>query len=302
LAKTLINLGALYAEHQPDKASEQYEKAAAAQKRALELRPNDAVYLSDLVLAYNNLGMAQSRQEALAQAAETYAKVRDLSGELLRQSPSQKSYKYLRAVGFNNLGQAHNRMVGQATVAESDFRQALALQETLVKQDPADVQCQSALGGMYNNLGTVLEETKRPEDAVQAYEQAVAHQRVALASAPEVAHYRQLLSMHYFNYGRTLRQIGRPGDAAHIDLARRQLWPNDPQNLVSVAEDLASDARDLAKNGFASDINADACGAYAVETLKQATAAGWKPDPNSNWTKKFLAIKNRADFMALTKN
>ncbi len=148
------------------------------------------------------------------------------------------------AVGFNNLGLAQSKL-GHATEAEPSFRQALALQETLVKQDPRDVDLQSALGGMYNNLGIVLEELNRSADAVKAYEQAVAHQQQAVASAPEIARYRQFLSKHYFNYGRVLRQTGHPGDAARAALARRELWPKDPQHLFSVAEELALIARDL---------------------------------------------------------
>ena len=46
-------------------------------------------------------------------------------------------------------------------------------------------------------------------------------------------------------------------------------------------------ARDLSAGNADSsgEITADSCGAYAVETLKQAMAAGWKPAPDSNWTK-----------------
>ena len=201
----------------------------------------------------------------------------------MRQSPAQKSYRRTLAVGFNNLGLAQSKL-GHAAAAEPSFRHALALQETLVKQDPQDVDLQSVLGGMYNNLGIVLEELNRPADAVKAYEQAVAHQQQAVASAPEIARYRQFLSKHYFNYGRVLRQTGRPGDAARAALARRELWPNDPQHLFSVAEELALIARDISAGGKADmhgEITADQCGAYAVETLKQATAAGWKPPPTA---------------------
>ena len=270
------------------------------QKKAVELRPNEPVYRSELALTYNNLGAVQSRSGAMAQAAESYARVVDLAGDLVRQSPAQKSYRHTLAVGFNNLGLAQSRL-GHATAAEPSFRHALALQEALVKQDPRDVDLESGLGGMYNNLGIVLEELHHPADAVQAYQQAVAHQQQAVASAPQIARYRQFLSKHYFNYGRALRKTGRLDDAVRAALARRELWPKDPQHLFSVAEELALIARDISAGGKA-NITGNQCGADAVETLKQATAAGWKPAPDSNWTKSFLAIKNRADFLAFTKN
>ncbi|MGO9108732.1 MAG: protein kinase domain-containing protein, partial [Thermoguttaceae bacterium] len=275
LAVTLINLGALYADRQPARSIEHYEKAAAMQKKAVQLQPGESVYRSELALTYNDLGVVQSRSGAVAQAVESYAKVVDLASELVRQSPAQKSYKRTLALGFNNLGLAQSKL-GRATAAERSFRRALELQEMLVKQDPQNVELQSALGGMYNNLGIVLEELNRSADAAKAYQQAVACQRQAVASAPEIARYRQFLSKHYFNYGRVLRQTGHPGDAAGAALARRKLWPNDPKHLFSVAEELALSARDISAGGKANitgEMTADKCGTYAVETLKQATAA-----------------------------
>jgi serine/threonine protein kinase/Flp pilus assembly protein TadD len=304
LAVTLNKLGALHAERQPAKAIEYYEKAAAMQKKAVELRPEESIYRNELALTYNNLGASQSRSGAMAQAVESDAKVVDLATELVRQSPAQKAYRRTLAVGFDHLGLAQSKL-GHAAAAEPSFRDALALLETLVKQDPRDVDLQSVIGGVYNNLGIVLEELNRSADAVKAYEQAVAHQQQAMAKAPQITKYRQFLSKHYFNYGRVLRKMGRLGDAAQAALARRELWPKDPQHLFSVAEDLALIARDISaggKAGASGKITTDKCGAAAVATLKQAAAAGWKPAANSDWTKSFLAIKNRADFLALTKN
>ena len=303
LAETLNKLGALSAERQPAKAIEYYEKAVAQQKKAADLRPDESVYRIELAVTYNNLGVAQSRSGAVARAAESYAQVVDLAGELVRQSPAQKSYRRYLAFGYNNLGEAQ-RKLGQVTVAESSFCHALALQEVLVKQDPRDVDLQSGLGVMYNDLGVILEELKRPADAVAAYKQAVAYQQQAVANAPQITKYRQFLSKHYRNYGNLLRQTGRPGDAARAALARRDLWPNDPRHLFSVAEELALITRDFSagKSDITGELTADKCGAYAVATLKQAAAAGWKPPSDGNWAKSFLAIKNRADFLALTRN
>jgi eukaryotic-like serine/threonine-protein kinase len=302
LADSLNILGGWYKELQPARSMETYEKAAAMLRRAVDLRPDDPVYRNELVLTYNNLGAAQSRSGAAKQAAKTYADVVDQADKLVRQAPAEKSYKYHLAVGYNNQGLALSTL--QPTDAESSFRKALDLQEAVVKQDPGDVDAQSALGGMYNNLGIVLEELRRPADAVAAYERAVSHQRQALEKSPEVASHREFLSTHYANYSRALRHIGRPGDAARANLARRELWPHDPERLFSVAEDLSLDAKELAaaRPPIIGDITADNCGAQAVETLKQAAAAGWRPDPSRNWIKSFQAIKNRADFAALTKN
>ena len=69
-----------------------------------------------------------------------------------------------------------------------------------------------------------------------------------------------------------------------------------------MAEELAADTHKIVSAGSKADISAEKCGGYAVDTLKQAMAAGWKPTPGTNWTQAFLAIKNRSDFLALTRN
>ena len=304
LAVSLNNLGGVCKSRQPDKAIVYYEKAVALQRKAGELQPDDPACQSELAVTYNNLGALQSRRGAVGLAAESYAQMVDLARDLNRQWPAQRLYRSRLALGFNNFAEAQ-RKLGHAAAAEQPLRQALALQETLVKQDPRDVDLQSGLGVMYNDLGVVLVELNRAADAVTAYEQAVAHQQQAMARAPKITRYREFLSKHYFNYGLALRQTGQLGDAARAALARRDLWPKDPQHLFSVAEELALIARDISAGGKSDttgEITADRCGAYAVATLKQATAAGWKPPANSDWTKSFRAIQNRADFLALTKN
>jgi hypothetical protein len=313
LAVTLNKLGGLYAEHQPERSIKYYEEAAALQKKAADLRPDESVYRGELALTYNNLGVAQSRSGAVADATESYKKVVDLMGELVQQSPAEKSYRRTLALGFNNLGEAQRKLgynkLGEAqrklfSAAESSFHRAVALQEILVEQDRQNVDLQSELGVMYNDLGVVLEELKRAPEAVTAYEKAVDHQRHAVASAAGIARYRQYLSKHYFNYGQALRRTGHPADAARIALARRELWPKDPQHLFSVAEELAVSAREISagKADPAGEITADKCAAYALETLKQATAAGWRPPPSGNWMKSFSTLKNRDDFLALTRS
>ena len=218
----------------------------------------------------------------------------------MRQWPAQKNYQRTLAVGYNGVGLAQSKL-GNIEAAESSFRRALKLQAPLVEQHPQDADLQSTFAVMCNDLGMFLEESHRSGDAVEAYKQAVAHQQLAVAKAPGIATYREYLSKHYFNYGRVLRQTGRFGDATQIALERRKLWPKNAEHLFSVAEELALIARDISA-GRKADITADQCGDKAVETLKQAMAAGWKPPPDRDWTQSFPIIKNRADFLALTKN
>jgi hypothetical protein len=216
---------------------------------------------------------------------------------LAHAAPAKKYYRHLLAVSYNNLGLTQCKL-GRASDAEHSFRQALGLQELLAKQNPGDLDLQSSLGGMYNNLGIVLEELHRTADAVQRYQQAVEHQHVASAGAPQVSRYRDFLSKHYYNYGRALRRLGRPEEAARAALARRELWPKDPQHLFAVAEELALAAKALAGSAKA-DLTADQCAGLAVDTLQQAAKAGWKPAPSFVWPESFAVLKDRPEFTKL---
>jgi len=298
LAVTLNTQAALYVERRPEKAIELYEKAADLQDKAAALLPDGSGCRNELALICINMGAVQSRTGAMPQAVESYTRAVDLASELVQRAPAQKSYRHTLARAYNNLGSAQGRL-GRTAAAESSYRHALALQEALVQQDPQDLDLLSDLGGMCNNLGTVLEEMKRPSEAVAAYEQAVSHQRQALSQAPEIAKYRQYLSKHYYNYDRALRLTGRADEAVQVALARRDLWPKDPDHLFAVAEEFALAAKELSARSKTEPAVVK-CGECAVETLRQAIAAGWKPKPNSDWTKSFTAVKHRPDFLALT--
>ena len=153
---------------------------------------------------------------------------------------------------------------------------------------------------MYNNLGIALEKLHQTLEAIPNYKQAVDHQHIASATAPQVSRYRDFLSKHYYNYGQALRRVGRADEAADAALARRELWPKDPEHLFAVAEELALAAKILAGNAHG-DMTADRCAALAVETLRQAAMAGWKPAANFVWPQSFAALKNRPGFAELVR-
>lgn len=298
LAASLNNLGALYVGREPRRAVELYQKALAYQTKAASVRPAELKYRSDVALTQNNLGAVLSRSGALAEAAASYGRAVESQRELVRASPAQKSYRHDLAVSYNNLGLTQSGL-RQAPEAEKSFRQALDLQEALVRQNPGDLDLHSSLGGIYNNLAIVQEELRRPADAAASYRRAIEHQKTAQSQAPKVSRYRVFLSKHYFNYGRVLRRLGRPEEAAHAALARRALWPNDPQHLVAVAEELAG-ATKLLAGSKGTEMSADRCADYAVETLKQAMASGWKPTTD-DWTQSFAALEGYPAFAALVK-
>ncbi len=297
LAASYNNLGALRAATDPLQAVKWYEKAQACQEKAVAASPGMAEYERDLALTCNNLGAAQSRAQRTSDAVNSYGRAIEIQRRLVAAAPSHKLYRRDLAVSWNNLGLVHSGL-SHADEAQQSFRQALAIQEPLAAQCPNDTSLQSSLGGIYNNLGIVLEGSGQQEAAAEAYKTALSHQLAAFNRAPNVADYRVFLSKHYYNYGRLLRQLGKPEEAARIALARKQLWPRDPERLFTVAEELAQASHLLTKSR-GTGMTAEECATLAISTLQQAVDAGLKFSSGLSSKESLAGIREDARFLKL---
>jgi tetratricopeptide (TPR) repeat protein len=164
---------------------------------------------------------------------------------------------------------------GDLTAAEKSFNGALAIQQPLVSAHPSDAGLVSALGGIHNNLGMVHQRRRSWSDACADFEQAIKYQCQAYEQVRGLAHYRESLSKHYYNYAQLLLALNRPADAATAVLARRDLWPEDPERLLHVAQDLATACKHLPA-GTSRDRNLGEVQA----TLEAARRAGLKTLPD----------------------
>jgi tetratricopeptide (TPR) repeat protein len=183
-------------------------------------------------------------------------------------------YRRDLSISYNNLGMTQAG-AGDLSAAEKSFDKALAIQQQLVAAHPGDAGLASALGGIYNNLGMVHQHAQQWSDACADFEHAIKHQRQAHEQAQDVAHYRESLSKHYYNYAQLLLKLDRPADAAKAILARKGLWPSDPERLLSVAQDLATACEQMPP-GTTRDANL----AEVRATLEVARHAGLKAMPD----------------------
>ena len=300
LAATYNNLGAVYLAEQPDRAADLYAKALRNQKKAVEIRPGELASWSELALTYNNLGAQQSRSGKLPEAANSYQQAIEIQRNLVRQAPDQNLYLRDLAVSCNNLGLVQTKL-RQLAGAERSFAQALEIQEQLVRRDPNDIDLCSSLGGIYNNQGIVLEGLGRVSEAALSYKRAMARQQIAYSQAPQVSRCREYLSTIYVNYGRVLRQLGQANEAVKVALAQKELWPDHPERLFSIAEELAMAAALLSGAGQAKD-SLENCQIQALETLQQAVEAGYRLPPDLPQRESFAALRNRREFATLIKN
>ena len=300
LAASYNSLGALYVAEQPARAGGLYKNALAIQQEAVKTRPDELKYRSELSLTYNNLGALQSRVGELSEAADSYMQAIEMQRDLVRAAPAQNFYRRDLAVSCNNLGLAQSKL-RQLVDAERSFQEALELQRLLVQQDPSDIALCGSLGGIYNNRGIVLEELERFDEAGESYQKAVTYQQIAYSHAPQVSRYRDFLSKHYFNYGRVLRRLGQADQAARVALARKKLWPDNPQRLFAIAEELAL-ACGLPAETSQAEIALKDCETWALETLRQAVEAGFQLPPDIRQRDSFAALRDSSEFANLIKD
>ncbi len=268
LATAYNNLIVLYLDQQPAKAAPLAEMAITLQEKALKLTPSrTSELLAELALSHNNLGAIRASQMEFRGATEEFRQAVELQRTLAEQAPAVGERRRALAVSLNNLGMAETEL-NELDRAEASFREALAQLLALSADAAKALEVQSCFGGIHNNLGMVLERAARWDEAIEQFQLAVKHQRSAFDAASTKETYRFYLSKHLGNLGRAFRSAGRGREAVDAALERRDLWPNDPERLVSVAEELA-----LAGNKLDGAEN-ERCKRLVVETLQAASSAG----------------------------
>jgi serine/threonine protein kinase/Tfp pilus assembly protein PilF len=293
LAVSYSNLSRLCAKTDMTEAARHCRRAVAIQEKLVRSNPQAAKYQNDLALSYNNLGALLSHDRQFEQARASYLRAIGIQEDLVRKSPSRVEFSLDLALSHNNLGKLYLETNDRSTARKS-FESARSLLEELVANCPDDVNFRSSLGGALNNLGMALEKSGRLEEALQVYQEGIEHQRCALDDAQDIGRFREFLSKQYGNYGQALRAAGRVDEAVEVALARKRLWPEDPERLFAVAAELALAARqmetaksdrnpnrELARRQFA-----DA----AVATLQEAVDAGFDS---------FDLLRSNADFDAI---
>ena len=87
---------------------------------------------------------------------------------------------------------------------------ALNIKEKLAKKDPF---FNKSVAGTLNNLGALLSDMGRPEDAKTRYERALEIYEALLLTDPASSVYQSYVSMTLNNLGNLLNNMGRPDDA-----------------------------------------------------------------------------------------
>jgi serine/threonine-protein kinase len=279
LAEFSLDLGRLRSSDRPAESLTSYERARGIAEQLVRDHPADVAYRALLASANWSVGWIQMTLSRLAEASVSYDRAHELYEGLTREQPYHTGYRSALTAILIDLGTLRI-MTGRQAQSLPLFQRAQDLLEELIRDHPNDLGLQSRLGKVLDNRGIALAELGRHREAEAAFLEAIARQRIVSDKSPQVRQYREYLSTHYANLARVRRDAGRPAEAADAALERGRLWPGDPDELYSVACDLAS-CLPLVDRGRAA--LADRWPAerrkyvgLALEALRQAIRAGYK--------------------------
>jgi serine/threonine protein kinase/tetratricopeptide (TPR) repeat protein len=281
-----------------------FEQARAIRERLAQANPGVTLYRNSLAASHRDVGQALQKLDRLDEARASFERSRVLQEELVKADPTVAQYQYDLAHCHFLAGDIHKEQAHRPEAVRA-FRKAQELLEALIRRQPDNLDYSYILGLNLDSLGMTLQETGRTEEALVVLEQALAHQKTAYGKAPKVRHYRNALNKQYRHLAEVHRAAGRAAAAVEVSLRRRELWKGNGAELMDVAGDLARAAqavgRDKATLSTEERAERERYHELALETLRQALAAGYKDSAALQSEPAFELLRPRADFQELVK-
>ncbi len=243
------------------------EKERADQERDRALQAKERADREE-VIAQKNFQMANDAVDTLLSEVATIDLVDDPRMERIRRNLLTKALNYYLVFLQQEetpkirreTGRAHQRvgdiqeLLGNDEIAEAAYRDAIAIQESLVNEAPDDLFSRADLAKTQEQLGILLKKRNRFDDAKALLEAAVDSRENALADDPEEPSRQRDLASATYQLGALLaRTVGndQPAEARYetaIDLQRQVLRAfREPLTLQEAQRELA---RFLNNNGL----------------------------------------------------
>ena len=205
------NLGRLLSDAgRHDEAEQAYRTAIRLQETLINQRPNEHKYQQSLSVCWNSLGNLYKHTGRYEQAESAYEQALTLADALVREEPDNADYARRLAESSHNLGNLM-RDTGRPAEAIPVYRQALAALDGRLESASSreQVPLRLILGDAWNSLGASLWDSRRLEEAEEAFRKAVPFAEKLVANFPRFPDYRDLLAMRLSNLGSVLHEQKR---------------------------------------------------------------------------------------------
>jgi tetratricopeptide (TPR) repeat protein len=156
-----------------DGAERFYGKALALAGKLATENAAEPVYRERLTFSHAGLGVLSQWRGRMLEAVDRFRQALAIDERLVAEFPGDSSYRYHQVSMLNSLGVALRALPGEAAASLDCHRQAVALGHRLVAEFPDEPRFRVQLVRGYYAQGIVFQLTRRPAEAVLAYQQAV---------------------------------------------------------------------------------------------------------------------------------
>jgi serine/threonine-protein kinase len=208
----LRQLGEMHLDaRRPQKAEPLFQEALARSRDLVKNYPSDWHRL-EWGMSQSQIGLLYLRTNRAKLAEPVYREVRDRFQRLAAKQPSVGEFREKLAIVHYNLTLARAAS-GQPRQAEQSYRDAVAVQKTLLGMGNRRADSVIALGVMQLNLGNLLRDQDRPDDALAWNAEAVETLAAIVAGQTADQRARIFLGRAYKGRALTLTRLGRHAEA-----------------------------------------------------------------------------------------
>ncbi len=276
-------------------AEQSYRRAIDVLQKLVEDSPAVTMYRDDLAANHLYLGELFAPSGRISEAETEFRAAVAGYQKLFDGTPEDLTARTYLARSLHGLG-GLLRVTGRRTEAMELFRRVLELRERLARDDRSDSQRQSQLAETLNEMALCEMRPGHWTEAREFLTRAVELERKVLSSAPDDPAIRQILRRHLTNLAKVHRELAQPEEAIRTARELAELSPGNPAALYQAACELSLTVP-LLKGA-----SQQALATQAVETLRQAVAAGWRDAGRTSRDPAFFPLHDRDDFRRLLDN
>jgi serine/threonine protein kinase len=279
LVRICTKLGGFHSVNAPTpKSREFFERGLEVCDRLARAHPTVPEYERMLSTSLLTLGENLREMGEFSESKRHLERALEIRERFARTHPELTDVEIDLAKSLRHLGETHMAMDDRATALDY-FERARDVYDRQIRTNPNELDTHSGLGKTWDDVGLILGKQQQFDEALAAFHRAIELQRGCLDRTPQYNQYREWLSEHYSHLAQLLRELKRPDEAAANSLERQKIWPNDPNQLFSVACELAMCISTEPNNAPAPSDPAKTSFPFAdraAEVLKQAVQCGYK--------------------------
>jgi serine/threonine-protein kinase len=303
LAATLFDLALLQSDdlHRPEDALRAYASAADLY-RELARAGTDADALADLAATTGNMGHLNRELHRYDDALTAFNDCRETREQLVRLRPDDPRWRNDLATAWFNVARIQSFRKRRDDETTS-YERSREIREQLVRDYPQNVTFRNDLGTTLVNLGNTYAQTGHTEEALATLRRAVEQKRLAFTAVPKSADYRHGLNIAYGALAEVERVLGTPSASAAALMERRELWPDQPDELYRIACEQAMTAAAVGRNKATRSADEQVERALyldqAMETLRRAVASGFSDGDRLGRESALAPLRSREEFQKL---